>query len=119
MKQNDLYRVALVRLVGGVIAVALAVTLGQALAAAKPNIVFVLADDMGYGDVQALNSRSTVPTPNLNRLARHGMTFTDAHSQSAVCTPTRYGTLTGRYCARGGSEGGSRATVRRCVSPAG
>ncbi|MEC8988165.1 MAG: arylsulfatase, partial [Verrucomicrobiota bacterium] len=63
MKQNNLYRVASVRLVGGVIAVALAVTLGQALAAAKPNIVFVLADDMGYGDVQALNSRSTVPTP--------------------------------------------------------
>ena len=100
MKQNDLYRVALVRLVGGVIAVALAVTLGQALAAAKPNIVFVLADDMGYGDVQALNSRSTVPTPNLNRLAEQGMAFTDAHSPSAVCTPTRYGGLTGRYCWR-------------------
>jgi len=100
MKQNDLYRVASVRLASGVIAMVLAVTLGQVLAVAKPNIVFVLADDMGYGDVQALNSRSTVPTPNLNRLAGKGMTFTDAHSPSAVCTPTRYGTLTGRYCWR-------------------
>jgi len=78
----------------------MAVALGQAGAAAKPNIVFVLADDLGYGDVQALNARSRVPTPNLNRLARQGMTFTDAHSPSAVCTPTRYGALTGRYCWR-------------------
>ncbi|GIT38644.1 MAG: hypothetical protein Ct9H300mP7_5650 [Verrucomicrobiota bacterium] len=65
----------------------MAVTFGQALAAAKPNIVFVLADDMGYGDVQALNSRSTVPTPNLNRLAGQGMTFTDAHSHRRSARP--------------------------------
>lgn len=71
-----------------------------ALAASQPNIVFIMADDMGSGDVQALNSRSTIPTPNLNRLAREGMTFTDAHSPSAVCTPTRYGVMTGRYCWR-------------------
>ena len=66
-------------------------------AAERPNIVFILADDMGYGDVQALNPDSEIPTPNLNRLAKEGMTFTDAHSPSAVCTPTRYATLTGRY----------------------
>jgi arylsulfatase A-like enzyme len=65
-----------------------------------PNIVFILADDMGYGDVQALNPDSQIPTPNLNRLAAQGMTFTDAHTPSAVCTPTRYGLLTGRYCWR-------------------
>lgn len=65
-----------------------------------PNIVVILADDMGSGDVQALNPDSTIPTPSLNRLARQGMTFTDAHSPSAVCTPTRYGLLTGRYCWR-------------------
>ena len=47
-----------------------------------------MSDDMGYGDVQALNPLSTIPTPNLDRLAREGMTFTDAHSPSAVCTPT-------------------------------
>ena len=74
----------------------------SALAAAdKPNIVFILADDMGFGDVQALNPESTIPTPNLNRLAAEGMTFLDAHTGSAVCTPTRYGLLTGRYSWRG------------------
>ena len=72
----------------------------QAVAADRPNIVFILADDLGYGDVQALNPESKIPTPNLNRLAKEGMTFTDAHSPSAVCTPTRYATLTGRYCWR-------------------
>ncbi|MBI9016753.1 MAG: arylsulfatase [Phycisphaerae bacterium] len=66
----------------------------------KPNIVFVLADDMGYGDVQCLNNKSKIPTPNLDSLAKQGMTFTDAHSGSAVCTPTRYGVVTGRYCWR-------------------
>ena len=65
-----------------------------------PNIVFILADDMGYGDVQALNPMSKIPTPNLDKLAAEGMTFTDAHSPSAVCTPTRYGVLTGSYCWR-------------------
>lgn len=65
-----------------------------------PNIVLILADDMGSGDVQALNPLSKIPTPNLNRLANDGMTFTDGHSPSAVCTPTRYGLLTGRYCWR-------------------
>jgi len=68
--------------------------------AAQPNIVFIMADDMGYGDVQALNAISKIPTPHLNRLSREGMTFTDAHSPSAVCTPTRYGVITGRYCWR-------------------
>lgn len=69
-------------------------------AADRPHIIFILADDMGYGDVQALNPQSRIPTPNLNRLAAAGMTFTDAHSPSSVCTPTRYGILTGRYCWR-------------------
>ena len=66
----------------------------------RPNIIVILADDMGYGDVQALNEKSTIPTPNLNRLSEQGMTFLDGHSPSAVCTPTRYGLLTGRYCWR-------------------
>lgn len=66
----------------------------------RPNVVLILADDMGSGDVQALNQKSKIPTPNLNRLAGQGMTFKDAHSPSAVCTPTRYGLLTGRYCWR-------------------
>ena len=63
----------------------------------KPNIIYILADDLGYGDVQCLNPRGKIPTPNLDRLAHEGMMFTDAHSNSSVCTPTRYGVLTGRY----------------------
>ncbi len=71
------------------------------LPAAKPNIVFILADDLGDGDVQCLNpQRGKIKTPNLDRLAAQGMTFTDAHSGSSVCTPTRYGVLTGRYAWR-------------------
>lgn len=66
----------------------------------KPNIVYILADDLGYGDLHALNPASSIPTPNMDRLAAEGMTFTDAHSGSAVCTPTRYGVVTGRYCWR-------------------
>ena len=67
----------------------------------NPNIVYVLADDLGYGDVQCLNpQRGRIKTPNLDRLAAQGMTFTDAHSGSSVCTPTRYGVLTGRYAWR-------------------
>lgn len=65
-----------------------------------PNIIFILADDMGYGDIGALNPDSKIPTPNMDRIAREGMYFTDAHSYSGVCTPTRYGVLTGRYCFR-------------------
>ena len=65
---------------------------------ANPNIVFILADDLGYGDVHCLNpERCKVATPNIDKLAAQGMTFTDAHSTSAVCTPSRYSILTGRY----------------------
>ena len=68
---------------------------------AKPNIVYILADDLGYGDVQCLNpQRGKIRTPNFDKLASQGMTFTDAHSGSSVCTPTRYGVLTGRYAWR-------------------
>lgn len=65
--------------------------------ARHPNIVYILADDLGYGDVKCLNSEGKIATPNIDRLAAEGMRFTDAHSSSAVCTPTRYGILTGRY----------------------
>ncbi len=66
-------------------------------AAGKPNIVFILCDDLGYGDVRCLNPQGKIATPNMDRLAADGVAFTDAHSSSAVCTPTRYGILTGRY----------------------
>jgi len=70
-----------------------------------PNIVFILADDLGYGDVACYNPESKVPTPNLDKLAREGMKFTDAHSPSTVCTPTRYSILTGRMEFRTGMRG--------------
>jgi arylsulfatase A len=65
-----------------------------------PNIIFILADDMGYGDVSGLNPDSAFQTPNLDRMIDKGMYFTDAHTSSSVCTPSRYSVLTGRYCWR-------------------
>ena len=69
-------------------------------ASRHPNIVYVLADDLGWGDLDCYNPDSAVPTPNANRFAGQGVRFTDMHSPSSVCTPTRYGILTGRYCWR-------------------
>ena len=63
----------------------------------KPNIIFIMSDDQGYGDVSSFNPDSKIQTPAIDRLAQEGMMFTDAHSASAVCTPTRYGVMTGRY----------------------
>lgn len=65
-----------------------------------PNIIYILADDMGYGDINAFNPHSQIPTPTLDSMASAGIMFTDAHSNSSVSTPTRYGTLTGRYAFR-------------------
>jgi arylsulfatase A len=65
-----------------------------------PNIVYVLADDLGWGDLDCYNADSAIPTPFANRFAGQSVRFTDMHSPSAVCTPTRYGILTGRYCWR-------------------
>ena len=62
-----------------------------------PNIIYILADDLGYGDVHCLNARCKIATPRLDQLAAGGMIFTDAHSSSSVCTPSRYSILTGRY----------------------
>src|SRR5690242_15404165 len=79
-----------------------AAALGTSLLGAdsRPNIIYVLADDLGWGDLQCYNPESAIRTPNANRLAAAGVRFTDMHSPSAVCTPTRYGILTGRYCWR-------------------
>ncbi|MDZ8116997.1 sulfatase family protein [Pontiella agarivorans] len=72
----------------------------QGIAASKPNIVYILADDMGPGDVSCYNAEGKIPTPHIDRMAREGMKFMDAHTGSSVCTPTRYGIITGRYCWR-------------------
>ncbi|EON77124.1 Arylsulfatase [Lunatimonas lonarensis] len=63
----------------------------------KPNIVFIFADDMGYGDIRSLNAGSKINTPNLDKMVSEGMYFTQAHASASVCTPSRYGLLTGRY----------------------
>jgi len=83
----------------------------------KPNIIYILADDMGYGDVNAFNALSKIKTPNLDKMCSRGMVFTDMHTTSAVCTPTRYGILMGRYNWRspikqGVLGGDSQALVR-------
>ncbi len=69
-------------------------------AADNPNILIILADDLGYGDVRCYNDQAKVATPHIDRLAQNGMRFTDAHSPSTVCTPTRYSLLTGRMAFR-------------------
>lgn len=86
--------------------IALALLSSRALAedpprAAKPNVLLILADDLGYGDVACFGGeRCKIPTPNLDRLAKEGLRFTDAHSTAAVCAPSRYALMTGRYAWR-------------------
>ncbi|QEH34829.1 Arylsulfatase precursor [Aquisphaera giovannonii] len=77
-----------------------AIGASEPVASKRPNIVYILADDLGYGDVRCCEPGNRIATPNVDRLAGEGMRFTDAHSGSSVCTPTRYGVLTGRYAWR-------------------
>ena len=83
----------------------LAAAPAAAAPAPRPNIVFILFDDLGYGESPAFREGCEFKTPHIDRLAREGRRFTDAHSASAVCTPTRYGILTGRYPLRIGQDG--------------
>lgn len=82
----------------------------QSLSAEKPNIIFIMSDDQGYGDASSYNPESKIPTPGIDRIAKEGIRFTDAHSGSAVCTPTRYGLLTGRYAWRSRLQSGVMVT---------
>ena len=79
----------------------------------RPNIVYVLCDDLGWGDLRCYNRDSLIPTPHADRLASQGVRFTDMHSPSSVCTPTRYGILTGRYCWRTPLKSGVLRDTRR------
>jgi arylsulfatase A len=95
-------------------------------AADKPNILIILADDLGYGDVRCYNSESKIPTQNIDRLAAEGIRFTDAHSPATVCTPTRYSLMTGQMAFRvpnggtvfSGAGGPSLITPGRLTLPA-
>ncbi len=72
----------------------------SAAEAGKPNVVIVMADDLGWGDISAYHKDSLIETPHIDKLTTQGLSFTDAHSSASVCTPSRYGLLTGRYCWR-------------------
>lgn len=84
-------------------------------AADRPNIVIIYTDDQGYGDVSALNPNSKFQTPNIDRLVREGMTFTDGHCSDTVCTPSRYGLLTGRYSWRSRLKKGVMGAEGECL----
>ena len=71
--------------------------IAQSSDVSRPNIIYILADDLGIGDISSYNENSRLQTSNVDRLAANGIKFTDAHTSSSVCTPTRYGILTGRY----------------------
>jgi len=90
----------------------LMVMLVAACSSAQPNIVLILADDMGYGDPGCFNPESKIATPHINRLAREGMRFTDAHAPGSYCIPSRYGLLTGRYPLRAKFAVRRRASIR-------
>jgi len=72
-------------------------TSGDQTADSRPNIVFIMADDMGYGDPGCYNTASKIPTPHIDRLAAEGMRFSNAHAPGSWCVPSRYGLLTGQY----------------------
>jgi arylsulfatase A len=71
----------------------------------QPNILFIYLDDLGYGDPTCINAASKIPTPNIDRIAKEGIVFTDAHTPAAICGPSRYGVMTGRYPWRRGERG--------------
>lgn len=82
-----------------------------------PNILIILADDLGFGDVSCSNPEAKVQTPHLDRLAGHGMRFTDAHSAATVCTPTRYSLMTGQMCFRTGYRSVFSGAGGPCLIP--
>jgi len=82
-----------------------------------PNIIYVLADDLGYGDISTFNSEGKIKTSAIDRLASEGLKFTDAHTSSAVCTPTRYGIMTGRYNWRSSLKEGVLTGVSKALIP--
>ena len=85
----------------------------------RPNVILVLTDDQGFGDASCLNPDAKFQTPNLDRLAAEGIAFTNAHCADTVCTPSRYGVLTGRYCWRTVKRTGVLGAEAKCLIDAG
>jgi arylsulfatase A len=101
---------------------ATAVILGMAIvissvthAKQPPNVIVIYADDLGFGDVSCLNPAAKFQTPNLDQLAVEGISFTNAHCADTVCTPSRYGLLTGRYCWRTERKTGVMGAEGACL----
>ena len=90
-------RISITFLVISAISIVASVLAPRALASTNPNIIIILVDDMGYGDLACFNPESKIPTPQIDRLAASGMRFTDAHAPGPLCHVSRYGLLTGRY----------------------
>lgn len=88
----------------------------HAAATAKPNIVFIMSDDIGYGDLSCYGANK-VKTPHLDRIAREGVRFTDAHAPASVCTPTRYAFLTGKYAFRQPGTGIAPGNATLLIAP--
>ncbi|NQV27211.1 MAG: sulfatase-like hydrolase/transferase, partial [Rhodopirellula sp.] len=84
-------------------------------AAERPNIIVIYTDDQGFGDASCLNPDAKFQTPNLDRLAAEGLRFTNAHCSDTVCTPSRYGLLTGRYCWRTTRKTGVMNAEGKCL----
>jgi arylsulfatase A len=98
------------------LAVSLVTLCGQwCLAAERPNIIVIYTDDQGFGDASCLNVNAKFQTPNLDRLAAEGISFTNAHCSDTVCTPSRYGLLTGRYCWRTTMKTGVMVAEGKCL----
>ncbi len=104
---RSIYRIIVSWIAGviGLLLISACATEPQQPADSPPNILLILADDLGYGDIGVYNPESEIPTPNIDRLAAEGIRFTDAHSPSTVCTPTRYSVMTGRMAFRTGMRG--------------
>ena len=98
-----------------VAAVGLAEATSMAAGAGKPNIIVIYTDDQGFGDASCLNPEARFQTPNLDRLAKEGVNFTNGHSSDTVCTPSRYGLLTGRYCWRTEKKTGVLGAEHPCL----
>ena len=107
------------KIIIGVIVAGLTFSAGSVLAAKnigkRPNILVIYTDDQGFGDVSCLNPDAKFQTPNMDRLANEGITFTNGHSSDAVCTPSRYGILTGRYCWRTSRKNGVAQAEGACL----
>ena len=97
--------------------ITLLATTGTADDTTRPNVIVIYTDDQGYGDATCLNKNAKFSTPNIDRLAHEGVLFTDGHCSDTVCTPSRYGLLTGRYSWRTELKRGVFQAERPCLIP--